>query len=384
MTVKRWVLLGSGTLCVIITAVYLHLLWDDFSQKRPKWDALAKETFVEALGLEVKKRGDVPIQVISVNSPNKQMLEAPVPESVTLTSEYGTRIYKIPREKFEHSLVKEGIKRMLLSILLEKYPISVDTLNLHWDSLLLEKGIIAGTRIRYSVTDLLEQTTAVYSRKEEKFLRGDSLLSCYMGTRCEVEATGFISYNRWEMFGWRQWIILFLLWGGFFFFILIYERLLSYLRCKFRKKEIVVKEKEIIVEKEVIVEKKVRFVGVDAKDVRLYELEDGVFFDSENMTLFKEEGGITKNVAPQISILLKLFLNAEGHRLTAEEIDREIWNGTGDAEKLHTLMYRLRKTLKGISSYVVAFEGDGSYQLKIPISSRKKPSRSLKDATNHY
>ena len=125
-------------------------------------------------------------------------------------------------------------------------------------------------------------------------------------------------------------------------------------------------------------------MGVDAKDVRLYELEDGVFFDSENMTLFKEEGGITKNVAPQISILLKLFLNAEGHRLTAEEIDREIWNGTGDAEKLHTLMYRLRKTLKGISSYVVAFEGDGSYQLKIPISSRKKPSRSLKDATNHY
>ncbi len=367
MNVKGWIFLGAGTLCMAITAVYLHLLLEDYSQKRSRWNILAKETFVEALRLETTKRGNIPTQVISVKSPKTQTLEEPIPDSVTLKTEYGERTYKISREKFEHSLVKESRKRLILSILLEDYPIDVDTLNQLWDSLLSEKRIPANTCIRYSVTDSQGRTAVAHSKQNAGPISSDSLLSSYMGFRCEAEATGFVSYKNWTEFNWHQWVVLLLPWVVFCIFLFTYDNLWSYLRCRFKKQKIVFEEKEVVVEKQV------RIMDEDAEKVNLYKLEDGVLFDSEERTIIKD--GITViNVAPQTAILLKAFLNAKGHRLTEEDIYREIWNGKTDSNKLHMALLRLRKCLKNASSLEVQYESEGAYRLKKAHSIEKMRS----------
>ena len=94
--------------------------------------------------------------------------------------------------------MKEGLKRSILSILLEDYPLIPDTLNKMWDSLLVSTDIPVKTRTRVSVTDFQERTSVAHSENISGLLSADSLLSYYLGERCEVEATGFISY------GWKR------------------------------------------------------------------------------------------------------------------------------------------------------------------------------------
>lgn len=153
----------SILVCILITGGYSVVLYRNAKEHLPEWNESVQESLVDALQIEIKKRGSILVDVITVNPAEMQTLEEPAPDSVTLTSKYGEKTYKIPREKFKHSLVKERKKRILLSILLEDHPVSVDTLNCNWDSLLLEKKIIADTYIRYSITDLEEHTTTTYS-----------------------------------------------------------------------------------------------------------------------------------------------------------------------------------------------------------------------------
>lgn len=355
MKKKRIIPLSIAMLiCLLATAGAWKHLHRIHAEQVAVWNEVARETFKKALIIEVEKLGNIEIPIFTYYPGGMRKLVTPVPDSATVEiDELGKKKFCIPREKYDNSLIKERSQAGLLGYLLEEYPLSLDTLNLHWDSLLLVHKVPAQTYIRYTYTDFWEHDSVAYSRLPDKKVYADSLLSYYMGGRVEHEATGFIAYRvNLVSAGW--WCAMALLWGCLLAGAFYCNRLYRWLQRKFVRHEVTVQEK--IVEKEVYVAK------VDASPAERYDLGEGVCFDTKTQTLCKGEKA-TK-LSPQIAILLKLFLKAKEHRLTTEEIYREIWNGRGTQEKLHTSIYRLRKTLEGVSSLSIRHEGNGVYRLQ--------------------
>ena len=60
--------------------------------------------------------------------------------------------------------------------------------------------------------------------------------------------------------------------------------------------------------------------------------------------------------------------------LTAEEIDKELWQGKGKPNQLYGVIHHLRESLKGISSLVVEYR-DEHYCLKMPHSIEKNTEK---------
>lgn len=355
---------GGIVVCTVITSIYAYALYCNYPERVAEWNVQAEEAFVRALEFEIQKRRDSTILFISADSPEMKTLENPYRSSVTVKSKYGTHDYEIPRVKFDNSLIKDTEKRMLLSYVLEKHPLNADTLNTSWHSLLIRKSIKANTGIRLSTIDLLKQTSVVCSPDSIKILEGDSLLSRYLGFRCEVEATGFVSYSWWQALEvWPPIIILLLLWFCFFLLFSYYKQITLFLRRKFVKKETVVniQEKTIVVERKMHLEEVVEQTG-------LYELADGTILDSRKGLLINGEK--TRQVQPQTTILLKLLLCAKDYRLTAEEINKNLWEGKGNSSQIHAAIHRLREVLKDVSSLIVEKE-DKYYCLKMPHSIEK-------------
>ncbi|MBD8981915.1 MAG: hypothetical protein EGR83_07670 [Bacteroides cellulosilyticus] len=351
---------GGIVFCTVVTSIYVYTLYCNYSELVAEWNVQAEETFVKALQQEVQKRGNIVVPFVAgVNSPEMKTLESPFQSPVTLTSKYGTHDYEIPRVKFDNSLIKDTEKRMLLSYVLEEHPLNADTLNTSWNSLLIRKSIKANIGIRLSTIDLLKQTSVVCSPDSIKILEGDSLLSRYLGFRCEVEATGFVSYSWWQALEvWPPIIILLLLWLCFFLLFSYYKQITLFLRRKLVKKETVVhiQEKTIVVERKMHLEEVVEQTG-------LYELADGTILDSIKGVLVNGEK--TRQVQPQTIILLKLFLCAKDYRLTAEEMNKKLWEGKGTSSQIHAAIHRLREALKNVSSLIVEKE-DKYYCLKMP------------------
>lgn len=349
---KKFVWTGI-IVCLIVTGIHLSMLWHNYQWKVVMWNTVAQETFKETLIQKIEQLGDTPILFYQGPSTTKTLNES-FPDSVTIESEQGKRSYQIPETKFTHRLFNEERKNAILSVLLEEHPLHPDTLVQRWDSLLVQKGVSATIGVRLSTTDLLEQTSVTYSHGNEKVSPADSLLSCYMGFRCEVEATGYTSYPFWQVVGWKRSILLLLPWLGFCLVFLFYKKLILFYSHKF------VKEKTIIIEKPVQV--------VNPADSPIYQLEEGVLFDTLQRTLTK--GTQVQSLAPQVAILLKLFLQAKDCRLTEEEIYNNIWNGAGNSNKLYVLIRRLRQSLEGISTWVICCE-NGAYYLRKPHSPEK-------------
>ena len=110
----------------------------------------------------------------------------------------------------------------------------------------------------------------------------------------------------------------------------------------------------------------------EAGQTGLYELVDGTILDSEKGIL--TNGEKTRQLRPQVIVLLKLFLRTENYRLTAEEIDKELWQGKGKPNQLYGVIHHLRESLKGISSLVVEYR-DEHYCLKMSHSIEKNTEK---------
>lgn len=168
-----------------------------------KWDKQARTTFKTALLQELQKRDTLSIPYIS-NWTAISALEEVNPGVVEIELDSGKRKYEIPCFKFENSLVKGGIQRGLLTALLDDSPLDADSLHDSWIKLLKESDIFLKTHTRITVWDFQEQPSSAFSKNAQKFSRTDSLLSYYMGFRCEVEATGYASCEWWWLLSdWR-------------------------------------------------------------------------------------------------------------------------------------------------------------------------------------
>ena len=352
---RKYYILGTlALLCLLCTGYYVWTLYDAHYKQVAEWNEGAKAAFEEALWMEVNKRAEVPFYSTSSGDDGMTTFKERVPDSVFVTSLLGRRGYRIERNKYNHSLVKDTRKRVRLTTLFAGHPLSTDTLLIHWDSLLFANQIPIKGQVRYIYTDLDLQNDTVYS-DSSNHLGLDSLTVKYLGFRCEHELTAYVSYPSWLhgltrydgcvlLLPWLFWLLLFICYPKLEVFVL-------------RK---VTNEK--VIEKEVIVEKEIHVADVQINKADVYQLPDGSLFDSFSGTLVKD--GISKQLPPQSVLLLKLFLRKDNHRLSTNEIEQELWNGQGSADKIHKAIQRLRSELKKSSSDLVVKNVNGDYELK--------------------
>ena len=346
---RKYYILGVlATLCLLGTGYYAWTLYDAYRKQVVEWNEGAKAAFEEALWLEVNKRAEVPIYSYSSGEHGITTLKERIPDSVSVMTIEGRRKYKIDRDRYENSLIKETRRRVRLSTLFSEESLSVDTLTSHWDSLLFEKQIPAKSKIRFIYTDLNLKNDTIYSSTDNS-LRFDSLTIRYLGFRCEYELLGYVSYSYWLLgvsFMNLFWILF--PWVIFILLVIFYTPTEKLFRRKF------VKEK--------IVEKEIHVADVTMDKAKIYHLPDESLFDSFAGTITK--GDLIHTLLPQSSLLLKLFLRKENHCLTTTEIEQGLWNGNGSTDKIHKAIQRLRIDLKKISPDLVIKNVNGNYELK--------------------
>lgn len=352
---RKYYILGTlALLCLLGTGYYAWTLYDAHCKQVAEWNEGAKAAFEEALWLEVNKRAETPIYHYSHEQSDMKTLNSIIPDTVRVMTPGGFLKYKIERRKYDLSLIKDTEKRALLGALLDTYPFSINTLMIQWDSLLTDRQIPGRGQIRYIYTDWELRNDTVCVPFDEKMVRSDSLITRYLGFRSEHELVAYTSYSFWKSdlsFLIVCWLLLpwFIL-GLLLFFYAPLE--------KFLQKKLVRKE---------VVERVIHVADVAIEAAKFHQLPDGSLFDSFAGTLTKE--GLTKQLPPQSMILLGLFLRKKNHRLSSFEIEQELWNGRGTAEKLRQAIQRLRRDLKAVSSDVVIKNVNGDYVLKLPISS---------------
>lgn len=361
------------TLVVCLT-VWLGYSWERYTAYRTQisvWEAEAKEAFREALQQEIGRHKGHEVRIITTDAPQYQTLQPRISDTVWAISEYGKRPYPIPQIKADNCLYPETRQRIVVSSLLEKDLLSVDSVQNDWNRRLASRQNPLQGAIRYRWTDLLGKTVKHYSVDSLYISCSDSLLSYYLGFRCEGEFTGYILSGK-EIEVIAVWVSI-SLFGLFFllillFFLRIYDlcaRIWLKIHTKeTAKREVVVVEK--VIEKEIPV-KEIFPLSQTAETSKTYLLGNLlVDFDARTITCGEKKNSISKNSLA----LLRLFILAEEHKVSREEIAKTLWGEDFNMDKLHAAVSRLRKVLSSVSSYVIELDED-VYTLKSPISSGK-------------
>lgn len=353
-----------GVVAAGVTGWYLCQNRQDF------WRTQARSAFRMALQEEMRKWKD--IDVFYYTAPGTRRLSddsiyiKKAPMKVSLTSEYGKKDFLIPYEKYSQNIEEDSEDtRFMHTYLLHESPLNADSLNLFWKRRLAKMNFSETTVVRMVVSDWWEHESYTYSADSLYVSKSDSLSTYYIGCRCEVEVTGYLYYPWWRVLVWIDWVLLVALIAGcvLLFFL---QRHISNAYHRF-----FVKEKEVKVP--VIIEKEVPVVADRESRPHIYPLEEGVCFDADSRLLKKGDESV--KLTPLPAKLLQGLLDAEGYRLSNEEILQLLWaNGTGTSDRLHQNTKRLRTYLSQIS--VCTLENENfSYRLNIPVSSEKSPSK---------
>lgn len=322
-------------------------LYGNYQTDVLSWKEKSEALFEEALLMELDKRGNIPVRIKSSGQPEVSVLNVSYPDTVVVVVGGKYHWIVIPKYKTENSLMKDMKRRTMQDILLQKHPISIDTLTHVWDSLLMAFQIPFRPGIRYIYTDLEGRNDTILSSDNKDWLSKDSLIARYMGARCEYEFAGYVVVPS---FGEVVSVLNVCLWLLPFIILGLLLRFRSIIRQK------------LIPEK--VVEKEIHLADVQVEKAKLYKLPDGMLFDSLSCSLKKD--GIVYNISPQSANLLKLFLRKELHRVKAEDIDDYLWGGKGSNDQLRNAVYRLRKDLKTSGSLLIVQNVGGTYELKIP------------------
>lgn len=350
-----------AALCLLGTGYYAWTLYDAHRKQVAEWNEGAKAAFEGALWMEVNKRSEIPIYSSSSGEYGMTTLKERVPDTVFVTSVLGRKGYRIERDRYEHSLIKDTRVRGDLSVLFDMYPLSVDTLAIRWDSLSGAKYFSMQTQIRHIYTDLNLNNDTVFSVADKLFSRLDSLTVKYLGYRCEHELTAYVSYPYWlASITCDDGCILLFPWIMFVLLFVFYPKLEALAKRKLTHKEVI--EKTIEVEKKIIVEKEIHVADVAIDKAQVYELPGGGLFDSFSGIVTK--GDFVHKFPPQPALLLRLFLRTKNHHLSTAEIEQELWNGNGSTDKIHKVIQRLRVELKKVSPDLVIKNVNGDYELK--------------------
>lgn len=350
---KKYLRVIIALLCVAAVCLVGHYL---YRQRVAQYDVCAREAFTKALELEMQKRDTVKVYIATKRSLANFRSSKKLPKEVTVTNEYGTKKYPIVPYKHENNIEDSPVIRMMHGYILEKYPLSVDTLHCVWDSLLHEKQVMAKTLVRVEVTDLLEKESKTYSGNTAQFTPSDSLISYYIGYRCEVEATGFVSYTLLYIYTCYDWLILLgIVLGSILLFLLI----------RYRSRFLVKKHPALVEEgSSAGLESPVPVITVLKEKAHIYQLESELLFDADSGCL--KRGTSQEWLTPQTTILLQAFLEAPDYKLSTQEIQLLLWpDGSGTNDRMYTAIKRLRSSLSKFSQWSVD-SGNYAYWLKKP------------------
>ena len=114
MKQKNMILGVLAILCIFWMGGYGLKLYGEYFDKKQVWNEEAKVSFEDALWMEVDKRSE--ISIYSYSSPTKGMvtLKKMIPDSVSVMIEGGFKRYKIDRNKYNRSLIKDTHQRVFL------------------------------------------------------------------------------------------------------------------------------------------------------------------------------------------------------------------------------------------------------------------------------
>ena len=337
----------------VFTVYYLYDLNQTYIRAQTRWNDVAQRTFREAVDIEVNQINDTPIQFTPVHFPENSTLKDPYPEYVRWESQYGEREYFIPLHKFQNSYVTNWEKRIILSLLLEEHPIPADALNRCWDSLLLHQAIKVQTNVRCAVTDLAEHTDTVYSKGK---VVADSLISIYLGHRCETELTAYIAYPQWwTALGVKESFILLLPWALCVLLAVFYGDIKKVVHLQPVMAGEGIKER-------IPVENSIQEINNPKDKITEYKFRDGTYFDATKGELHGANQ-CTVLLSPQERLLLTAFLKSESHQVSMNKVIDSIWGVAGNSAKFHRLLQRLRNSLKKVTSATIKNIGKGIYQL---------------------
>ena len=344
---KWYIFLLAILICLIVTGYNLWKLYGNYQSDVLLWKEETGTLFEKALLIELDKRGEIPVKIKSSGRAETSVLNESYPDTVVMAIGQKYYWFAIPKYKTENSLMKDMRRRTMQRILLEKYPISADTLIHVWDSLLIQKQIPFHVGVRCTYTDVEEKADTSFSPKNFFSLAMDSLTVKYMGARCEYEFAGYVMVPALsKVLAIDDWLVLIVPW------------ILLGAIIRFRK----VFLRKLVTEK--VIEKEIHLADVPLEKAKLYKLPDGILFDTLDCSLRKEDS--VHNISPQSVNLLKLFLRKDFHQISAEEIDKELWNGKGSNDQLRNAIYRLRKDLKSAGSVLTIQNINGAYELKTP------------------
>ena len=332
-----------------------------YREKVQSWKQQAGYMFKQSLEIELQERDTAFLHYKVFTGQSNLSLDSRPSETIKLMTDSGEREYVVPKEKYENSLVKETLKRCIISYILEDTPLIPDTLNAIWDSLLVASGVSMNSYARISVTDMDGCTSVGYSKGVLESLPADSLLTYYLGERCEVEATAYVSYGWWAVFGIWEYLLFFLLW-----IIIMLLFIMS-------KSIILMLKEKLNAHAPIIIETKVPVIAVGIQEPHVYQLEDGVFFDAEQKVLSNS----VKNIAMRTQAvgLLELFLKSKDCRLSISEIDKSLWpDGSGTGDRIHSAISRLRSPLSEVTHLYIEYK-NGVYQLKSSICDKRMKER---------
>ena len=104
---KHYILGILALLCLLGTGYYAWKLYDAYRKQVAEWNEVAKTTFDEALWMEMDKRSKVPIFHYSSEQHGTVSLNTRMPDSVSVMTNTGFRIYKFERDRYDLSLTKD-------------------------------------------------------------------------------------------------------------------------------------------------------------------------------------------------------------------------------------------------------------------------------------
>ena len=342
-----------GIIAAGITAYFLYQNRMEF------WKVQACSTLRVALAKELHQRSGTEVYFsrngnISLPTDSSDLKKEPI--KVWLKSELGERDFFIPYEKHIHNIESSSDIQGMHSYLLHIQPLVADSLNRIWENLLTEMEFPGRTIVHISVADWWEHETYTYSDDSLYVAKSDSLISYYLGNRCEVGVTGYLYYPWWMVFTIKVKVLLCILVICCFLLFFIQEYIARVYRRFFVKKIPVIIEKEVPV-----------FVA-EKSQAHIYQLEKDLHFDADSKKMYwvNTDGFVKLTSLP--AKLLQGFLEAENYRLTINEIMELLWpDGSGTPERVHTTIKRLRDCLSEISDWRIVNENLG-YLLKSPHS----------------
>ena len=352
---KRIYILGVfAALCFLFTWYNVWTLHEDYCKQVLVWNEEAKDTFEEALWMEVNKRAEIPIYSFSSREETWTNLNITIPDTVYVTSSLGRRGYRIERYKYNNSLIKDTERRAHLSTLFTKDPLLLDRLSIHLDSLLSIKQLPAYSQVRYVYTNLNLDNDTIFSSVGRGIPSLDSLTVKYLGFRCEHELTAYVSYPNWLFsLAYSDWFVLLFPWLLLIWLVAGWSKLETWMKRKFTHEK--------------VIEREIHVADISIDKTGILRLPDGTLFDSFAGSLNKD--GLQKRLQPQSVSLLKFLLNKNNHKATSEEICMKLWGDTGHSDRLYSAVRRLRNDLKAVKSELLVDCSYGMYELKSPISS---------------